>query len=381
MQKSVCIYRTTIPHPSETFVLEQAKKLSKYDYRFCARTQLSDQSDYKISAIGGCKNNKLKQHLFALTNFPFLLPSEIRNGKFNLIHAHFGTDGVMVIPLAEKLKIPLVVTFHGFDATTSLNSMIFSGKPYLMRYAAMRHRLIKRVSRIIAVSDYIKKRLIDNGFPEGLITRHYIGVDVDKFTPSDQLATNDQYILSVARHTEVKGIDIILKAFAKVNNKFKNVKLIQVGSGPLTDKLKNLSRELGILDRVYFVGDKTQDEIVELMQGARIFVMSGKTTSQGNQEGLGMVVIESSACGIPVIATHYGGIPEAVLDGKTGLFFREGDISELAYRLEFLLQNESLAKQMGQEGRLFVMNNFNIIIQTKILESIYDNVCQKYNYT
>ena len=152
----------------------------------------------------------------------------------DLLHAHFGVDGVYALPLSDRLAVPLVTTFHGFDVLTRPGWWMAHPSIPLVVYRSFIDQLKERGSRFIAVSKFVERALLATGFPRDRVVQHYIGVDTEKFAPSESLANAGRYVLCVGRHVEFKGIDVLLRAFARIAGKHLDVRLIQVGSGPLS---------------------------------------------------------------------------------------------------------------------------------------------------
>jgi len=125
---------------------------------------------------------------------------------------------------------------------------------------------------------------------------------------------------------------------------------------------------------VSFLGAKPSEIVRSLMQQCEVFCLPSRTAKDGNSETLGIVFNEASACGKPVVSTLHGGIPEAVLNGETGLLVEENDHKALAEKLDFLLSNPDAAKKMGRRGREFVCDVFDLHKQTQKLELIYDDL-------
>jgi glycosyltransferase involved in cell wall biosynthesis len=370
--KKIGIFRRVFPLISEAFIKEQAHNMMRYKPTFISSTLLSEIPFQNVSL----SQNDLfgiRQALFVLTRSPNLFRQLDTLGKLELIHTHFGPDGVYAMTLAEKLKIPFLVTFHGYDITLSRTAIWRTGK--LLYYQLIFHEeeLKRKASAFIAVSHFIRTKLLEKGYPEEKIIQHYIGVDTAKFSPSDRIP-DERYILCVGRHTQKKGIDTLLRAFAQVARKHPSVSLIQVGKGSLTTELKVLAKELGIDNRVRFLGAQPHETVLNLMRDAEIFALPSQVAADGTCEGLPIVHNEASACGIPIVSTWHSGIPEAVLDGKTGFLVPERDDMALAEKLDTLLSDRALGKEMGQRGRELVCEVFDIRKQTVKLEAIYDSL-------
>ena len=373
--RQVGIFRMVFPLSSETFISGQALALTRYRPTFLLRSKLADIGFDNI-AISDLRFGRVRELLFSLTRYPRLFGSSTKLQHLNLVHAHFGPDGTYAMGIAKMLRVPLVVTFHGFDATSSRSTLFNLRKPSLCYFVLLEKRLQQQASAVIAVSDFIQRQLVSRGYPEEKVIRHYIGVDTEIFKPAERLSS-EPFILCVGRHEEKKGIPTLIRAFASVAKHHPNVSLLQVGSGTLTQSFISLAESLGIRDRVKFLGAQPHSKVVELMRAARLFALPSQTAASGDSEALGIVFNEASACGIPIAATLHGGIPEAVLDGDTGLLAPEKDHRALAERINQLLSDTELAKKMGRRGREYVCETFNIHKQTLKLENLYDSLIEK----
>ncbi len=373
--KPIGIYLRTFPRISEAFVIEQAHHLKQYEPTFIASTLLQKTSLPNV-ALSEHDLFKLKQITHVLTRDPNLFGNYWSNlSNLALIHAHFGPNGVYAMALAEKLKIPFLVTFHGYDITLTRKAIWRTGKILYYQLIFHEQELKTKASAFIAVSNFIRNKLIEQGYPQEKIIQHYIGVDTAKFSPSSQ-QNNERYILCVGRHTEKKGIDTLLRAFASIAVKYPDVSLLQVGRGELTVDLQKLTKQLGIDNHVRFLGAQPHETVLQLMQKAEIFALPSQIAKSGECEGLPIVILEASACGVPVVSTYHSGIPEAVIDSETGFLVSEKDDKSLAEKLDILLSDRALGKKMGQQGRDLINEKFDIRKQTIKLEAIYDSLIQ-----
>ena len=378
--RSVGIFKLCYPNPSEIFITNQADALATYRPLILARKKIN-ASDVPLLALSDHDLFGLRQGWLALTRSAsfFLKDERVRN--LSLVHAHFGPDGVYALKLAERLAVPLVVTFHGMD-TTARRWRLFTSLfgVTVINYFRYLRQLRERGAAFIAVSGFIRDCLLAQGFPQDKVHLLYIGVDTQRFCPLPGTGRhgNDRSILNVARHVPVKGVATLLRAFARIADQHPGVMLTQVGSGPLTDSLQSLARQLGIVDRVRFLGVQTPHQILELMQRADLLALTSQTAETGAREGLGIVLNEASACGIPVVATRCGGIPEAVIHGETGLLCDERDDRQLAENLVLLLGNKGLRFKMGRRGREYVCQKFCLHTQTAKLERLYDKVVDEW---
>lgn len=374
----VGIFRLRYPVPSETFIREQATALTRYQPTIVTRTWVSGSVPGPDDAliVGGRTQGpaaRAARALYVATGAPALFGPRRAWPPLALLHAHFGPDATYALALAESLGVPLVTTFHGWDATLPMRSYLGRASLTTWRYIARGAALRRRGAAFIAVSNYIRDRLLALGYPPDRVVRMYIGVDVDRFQPMRQPIT-ERVVLSVARHTSQKGVDTLIRAFARIAPKFADLELIQVGAGPLTSELQQLAGRLGLARRVRFAGALSHDEVRALMARATVVALTSQTPQNGQQEALGLVLNEAGASGVPVVATRHGGMPEAVIDGETGLVVPERDDRAIAEALETIVADRSLAARMGARGRAFVGDVFNLRTQTAALEDLYDRV-------
>lgn len=366
----VGIYRSNFGLPSEAFLVEQVGALERYRPLVLTRAA-AGEAPFDVLSLRDQPLGRLREPAFALTRDARLFGAADRLRRLALVHAHFGPDGVFALGITQRLAIPLVVTFHGFDATVTRASLCAKRKWYALQFVAREAQLRREATRFIAISQFIRSCLLERGYPAEKIVQHYIGVDTSKFSPGTRSA--DRYVLCVGRMAAKKGLDTLLRAFARIAQRHPSVRLVHVGSGPLDAELRALAASLGIVDRIDLRGSLPHDEVLALMRGAEVFALPSRRAHDGDSEGLGIVFNEASACGIPIAATLHGGIPEAVLHGETGLLSPENDDEGLADHLDLLLGDRALAAQLGRRGREYVCDVFDLHKQTRTLETIYDD--------
>jgi glycosyltransferase involved in cell wall biosynthesis len=181
-------------------------------------------------------------------------------------------------------------------------------------------------------------------------------------------------ILHVARLVEVKGTRYLLRAFARVAGTDDRVRLLIIGDGPLRRPLAALAASLGIGGRVEFLGALAHTAVLSWMRKAAMLVLPGIRTATGREEGLGIVLLEAAATGVPIIGSRVGGIPECIVDGKSGFLVPERNEEALARRMAELLEDPVRRRSMGAAGRALIEDRFDIDRQTATLENFYDSV-------
>ena len=370
---NVAIFNGRLLPSSETFVKAQAEGLQQFNpYYVGARLVkgLAVPKDRTLVVNSGNLTGNIAEILFKQIGFAPHLYAKLQDLHPALIHAHFGVCGALALPIAHKLNVPLIVTFHGFDASMTdeyarRNSI--STRVYLRR----REFLKQDVSLFIAVSKFIKKRLIQQGFPEDRIQVHYIGIDTDKFQPETS-KQRQKKVLFVGRLVEKKGCKYLIQAMAKVQATNPDIELIIIGDGPLRTKLEALANQL--LNRYSFLGVQAPHRVKDLMNQAHLLVAPSVTTEDGDTEGLPMVILEAQSMGLPVISSYHAGIPEAIIDGETGFLAEEQDWETIATRVLQLFQDSNCWNYLSKNGQTSVKVNFNLKKQINILEEIYQKI-------
>lgn len=306
------------------------------------------------------------------------LVDAIRNVGATLLHAHTGINGAQALPLAQALDIPLVVTFHGYDATASdaeLATHRTRGALYLERRAAM----TREIGRAVAVSGYIRDRLVERGWPAELVVVHHMGVDVETYVPSPSarpLRDRKPIVLFAGRLIEKKGLAYLIDAMALVRTSIPDAELVVAGTGPLRETLARRAEDAGV--RVEFLGRIPPEAVGGWMAEASLYCMPSVRAANGDAEGLPTAVVEAMACGLPVVATRHAGIPEAVVHGETGLLSDERDVATLASHLTSLLGDAELRARFGDAARVRATTHFDHRHQATLLESIYDDVRERH---
>lgn len=366
----VLIFRQQLFKPSETFITTQGENLKRYEPIYIGRKIFGTPvagAKYELIA----KQSLFGQIFYQITRSPIIEDNIFFNKDIKLVHAHFAIDGVYALPIARKLNIPLVVTLHGFDVTRTSNDMLLSLKPSFYNYLILREKLWKEVDLFICVSDFIKQKAIEVGFPKEKLITHYIGIDVEKFIYRKKLP-DKKIVLHVARLVEKKGTTFLLKALFEAKKTIPDIKLIIIGEGPLRQALVDEVNLLNLNDNVEFLGVQPNSVVKEWLNKASVMCVPSVIASNGDAEGLGIVNLEAAAMGVPVIAFNSGGIPEAVLNNKTGYLVEEKNYLELSKKMIDLLESKELADRISKNAREFILSNHNQIEQCRKLEDIYN---------
>ncbi len=289
---------------------------------------------------------------------------------FDIIHCHYAPNGIWGAILKDLGLINghLVTTFHGYG----INKLPKSKPSDFYRF------LISQSSFFTANSNFTKLNAVKIGFPLDKIFIIRVSLNVSEYTFKERHYHKSETfkVLTVAALRNVKGIEYSIKAIKELLNKNPDIKILYqiAGEGYLKNKLIDLINELKLNDYVKLLGFIKHDELKKLYDDSHIFILSSITTKTGNQEAQGLVFQEAQACGLPVIGTNTGGIPEGIMDGKSGFIIPEKDTLAIAEKIAYFYFNPEKIAEFGKTGRAFVTRNFDINTETKKLIKQYKNI-------
>lgn len=218
--------------------------------------------------------------------------------------------------------------------------------------------LLGRSRPLLTITQANQQRLQSLGLPPAIVI--YPGTDPTHFTPLPPAQSARPTLLAVGRLVSRKGFDLALQALPLIRPQFPDLRLEMVGDGPDRHRLEQLAQELGVSDLVVFHGRVPEAELLAAYRRAHLFVMPAREeTAVPSMEGFGIVYLEASACGLPVIAARSGGAAEAVQDGRTGLLVPPNDAPALAQAVIRLLQNPAERQRLGANGRQWALSEMN----------------------
>lgn len=375
----VLVYRSDLLPYSETFIKDQVMSYRRWQPILVGMRQVDGLSLQNLDVRVLCQtNNTLWQRAKHRLQRELAMPlpgvaERLRQESPSLVHVHFGTDAVDFWPTGACLDVPMVVTLHGYDINIHREHWE-KGWGFWRKYP----RLLIKMARhprvhFVAVSNAIKRRAVEFGLPEKSISVCNIGVDINRFSsPLQPVDQRSRKILFVGRLVEKKGCHILLEAFAQVRRKLPDVELVVVGDGPLREALIEQAAELNV--PVIFSGSLPISQVKQHMDQARVLCMPSITAENGDAEGLGTVLLEAQASGLPVITSAHGGAQEGIVQGETGFAFDERNISALRECLVKLLTDDALVRAMSIAGQRFVREKFDLHKCTEKLEALYDSL-------
>lgn len=288
------------------------------------------------------------------------------------------SEGSLVPWLKQWLKIPFVVYAHGNEILMAIKKGPRSIELMTLKYA----------DRILAVSEFTAGLVRRAGVDSRRIEIVHPGCDSERFRPTKPtsefrkklvgLRRKGPIILTIGNLVSRKGHDMVLRSLPRVLKSVPDVTYLIIGEGPYRSQLEGLAKDMQVGDHVVFAGQVEQEDIPEVYGMCNVFTMPSRDQSEScDVEGFGLVFLEANASCKPVIAGRSGGVPEAVIDGVSGLLVNPIDIDDIANALVKLLSNGDLAKRLGNQGRARVMRDFawkGIAEQIQeILESVHAN--------
>ena len=273
----------------------------------------------------------------------------VRERAITHIHSHFATASTAVARIASILSaVPYTFTAHAKD--------IFHRD---IDREELREKF-RRAAASITVSDFNVSMLRrEFGGDARHLRRVYNGLDLAQFRYA-RPALRSRLIVAVGRLVEKKGFDDLIDACALLRERGVPFDCQIVGSGEMEAVLRDRIASRALSDCVELVGPRPQSEVVQRLRRAAVFAAPCKVGSDGNRDGLPTVLLEAMALGTPCISTPVTGIPEAVVDGRTGLLVGESDVSALADALGRMLDDSDLRNRSSIEARQHIEEKFDI---------------------
>jgi len=376
----ILVYNDSFFPTSQTFIYYQVQSLSeKYDVELLGKQFLNPHGyeidSYKTYEIGLPKNiferavSKIYREIFKsplyLNPRSYVQLREIfKKNRYSAIHAHFGYNALNILRHAKKYRIPLVVTFHGYDASMMLSDENYKNRlPELFDYA----------SAIILVS----RHMIETLNLERWLDKVKIipcTVDPDEFEVRDKTSSNKIKILHSGRLTDKKGVPDLIRVFKNLRQKYDTIELHIVGDGKKLEECKELVQKYNLEKSVFFYGAVTHDEVKKFMSTADIFVLNSRVGDNGDMEGTPVTLMEAMCSKVPVISTRHAGIPDVIEDGVDGLLVDERDNEGLEDALSTFIENPELRQTCSENGRNTVLQEYTVDRMKGKLQQVFQNI-------
>ncbi|AIE61374.1 glycosyltransferase [Bacillus methanolicus] len=305
---------------------------------------------------------KLLPGKFSYFSSVFSLKKVLKQFKPDIFHAHYVSSYGFIGALANYH--PFYVSVWGRDIFQFPQQGSVNRK--IVEYTLEKADVICSTSHVMAkeTNKYINKKIFVTPF----------GVDLNKFRPIEGLKSEENITIGTVKALSDKyGIADLIKAFAKVFETNPNTKLLIVGDGPQRSEYEQLSKDLGISHVTTFTGRVPNDRVPEYINQMDIFAVP----STEDSESFGVAAVESMACGVPVVVSNVGGLPEVVLDGKTGFVVPKENHLELARAFNRLIEEPQKRLEMGSAGIQHVKEHYNWIDNANGMLNLYEETLQR----
>lgn len=368
------------------YVLELSKALARKGIKVDIYTRWFDKSKPQIDPVPGfpdvrviripCGNWEFVPKEFIYDLLPELSSNMIRfisknNLNYDLFHGHYVDAGIVMLEVAGYFEKPAYFTAHSLGAWK--RDQMGGDENEMELKFNFKHRISEELrifkgvkGQTMTSSVQLEKLNSLYNFDSDNIGIIPPGVDIYRFRMlrgSEQIAkTNlpEKYILNLSRIDSNKGHDLLLKAYARIANEIGDVHLVIGGGSPnpkpreteIFDMMRKIIRENKIEGKVHLVGYISDEMMLPYYQSALLFVLPSIF------EPFGMTTQEAMACGCPVIASKFGGIKNAIIQGVNGLLIDPGNVEEFADAMNTLIKNETLRKRIGKAGSVLIRNEY-----------------------
>lgn len=346
---------------SETFIQAHKNYLKGQVFYYYGRKNIQLEGGSTSASTAEIRFLRAQKRLFKKpSNYieETLLLKSLKQNKVDVVLAEYGTHAHRILPFIKKAGLPMVVHFHGYDASIKEVIQKHSNYKDVFSYA----------SKIIAVSKKMEQMLLDIGCPREKLVYNVYGPQPE-FLKVEPVFSKKQFV-AIGRFTDKKASYYTILAFKKAIENHPDAKLIMAGGGQLLNTCKNLVKYLQIESQVEFPGIITPLQYRELLTESLGFVQHSITAESGDMEGTPLAVLEASAAGLPVVSTLHAGIPDVIVHGKTGLLCQEHDVESMTKNMKTLLDDKELAKEYGGLGKNNIKSNFSLERHIEKLQDI-----------
>ncbi len=301
-----------------------------------------------LATHGGGILNRLRSNPLYYLLVPLFLLGQLwalirllRREPFDVIHAHWLIPQGLIAVLARRLTnraIPLVCTSHGGDLFALRGALLRRVKQVIMNESAL----------VTVVSAAMRTECLRIGIDAAKLAVIPMGVDMQHhFTPDPRIQRSHDTLLFVGRLVEKKGLPLLLHAIPQILMSHPQTRLIIAGSGPLEAQLRRLAADLRINERVDFLGMLGQVALPDLYRHATLFVTPFVVAKGGDQEGLGLVLVEAAGCGCPLVCGHVSAVTDVVRNGETGLLVDPSTSGAFAKAISGLLADPNRRRRLA----------------------------------
>jgi len=278
----------------------------------------------------------------------------------DLIHLNFSSPSAFFHLFPQKVaRAPRLETIHSFLESANGQDNLHA-------------RVLGSVDWVVGVSDAMlidARRLVPGIIPRSSVI--YNALEMPKLEPAPP-PIDDPRVLFVGRLVAEKGVDVAIDAFASITKRFPNARLVIAGDGAIRQDLEQRVGELGLQDKVEFMGWVDPEKIPALINSSTMVAMPSRW-----REPFGLIALQAAQMARPIVATRVGGLPEIILHERTGLLVEKDDSAGLANAIAFLLAHPEIGVQMGAAGRERVREKFTMDRLVDEYQALYRNLVAK----
>jgi len=278
----------------------------------------------------------------------FHLVRVLRRRRIDVINGHYLAEYFVHLALAARLlRLPFIVSVHGADVDRY--ERVRPAQRLLLRL------IMRGAHRIVACSAAMAEQTA-RVFPSARakIAHVHNGVLLEDLPDSQETVAGGtaQFVLCVCRQVAKKGVDTLLRAFARIQPEFPEVSLVIAGDGPELDNHRGLARTLGLEGAVRFLGDRSRQEILPYFSACSLFVLPSRA------EPFGLVLLEAARYRRPIVCTAVGGVPEIITDSVSGFIVPPDDPGAMAQKMATLLRDPHLGARLGARAHETLLARF-----------------------
>jgi len=370
------VYNTSFFDVSQTFIYHQVKALQNMGQVHLLGSQFMNPHGFpmecytrhevrKIRGLIGRVTGKFWKRSFFDRQSSSYLHKLFRETGFSMVHAHFGTNALDILPYAQRYGVPMVVSFHGADASRMVRMPHYTRRlPALFNYA----------SAIIISGRHMAGTL--NLHPWSDKVHHVVyGVQVPEqgsYGKAD--GTGTVKILHSGRLVPKKGVPDLIRVFGELQSEVGCVELHIAGGGEELPRCRELVDMLNLQTQVIFHGPVSNSRVQELLEQADVFVLNSRTAPDGDMEGTPVTLLEAMAMGKAVVSTRHAGIPDVIKHEQNGLLADEYSNTQLKENIKRLLTDSELRHALGKKAGCHIKKLYSVETMTYTLGQIFSGI-------
>lgn len=386
---AVCHLIRAYARPSETFVVNQVSHHRRYRPVVLCHLHRPD-TPHPMSgvepqvvcgvspsnALDALERSRIRQNLPVRGELKRALAT-VRKRHVAVLHAHYGIDAGVFLPLVLLAGRPLVVSYYGYDVAVAQHMYGGLGRPLLRCVFALG-------DAHLAMTPAMATELVAMGAPRDRVYVHHHGIDVASYSgikPLPAHGTGPLKALMVASLVDKKGHEDLLDALALLRRDGMDLQVRLIGEGYMRKRIEDLIRSNGLAGSVTLLGHVPYGpELLGNYEWCDVFIHPSRVGRDGDKEGLPAALLEAMAAARPVVSTTHAGIPHAVVDGQDGMLVSERDPGGLARCIRLLADDPALRQRLGSAARSRACRLFAVDQQVARLEELYDDLAKPRAY-